>query len=230
MANLWTRGICVVVVCALAAPLARAEVKIMVGKEGRKVIFNENLAQRTRRFASRLVAVPDADLEPLITRRAQEQNLDPKLVRALIQAESGYNVRALSNKGAIGLMQLMPATASLLNVRNPYDADENLRGGTTYLRQLIDRFAGRLELAVAAYNAGPGAVTRHRGVPPYQETREYVRRVLALYRDGDPHVTAGPGPVATAAAPAFVPAPRKPYVTRNSDNQLVITTALGGQR
>jgi soluble lytic murein transglycosylase-like protein len=227
MANLWTRGICVVVVCALAAPLARAEVKIMVGKEGRKVIFNENLAQRTRRFASRLVAVPDSDLEPLITRRAQEQNLDPKLVRALIQAESGYNVRALSNKGAIGLMQLMPATASLLNVQNPYDADENLRGGTAYLRQLIDRFAGRLELAVAAYNAGPGAVTKHRGVPPYQETREYVRRVLALYRDGDPHVTASR---VAAAAPAFVPAPRKPYVTRNSDNQLVITTALGGQR
>lgn len=224
MANLWTRGFCALVLCALLAPLAGAEVKIGIGPDGRKVITNESLAQRARRYSSRLLPVPDDDLSPLIDRHCQEQNLDPKLVRALIQAESGYNRRALSNKGAKGLMQLMPSTASLFQVRDPYDADENLRGGTSYLRSLIDHFAGRLELAVAAYNAGPGAVEKHGGIPPYQETREYVRRVLGMYRDGEPSMV-------ISARPALVePIRRKPHVIRNSDNQIVITTALGGQR
>lgn len=211
--------------CALPAPFARAEVKITVGVDGRKVIYNESLAQRARRFSDRLLPVPDTDLEPLITRRSEEQQLDPNLVRAVIQAESGYNRKAVSNKGAIGLMQLMPATASLLNVRNPYDADDNLRGGTVYLRSLIDRFAGRLELAVAAYNAGPGAVEKHGGIPPYQETREYVRRVLSLYRGSVPSMV-----MSAAKGPATAPGRRKPYITRNAQNQIVITTAIGGQR
>ena len=227
MSNLWKRGVCVVVLCAFLAPLAGAEVKVTLGPDGRKVIYNESLAQRARRFSNQLLPVPDADLDPLIAYHSEAQNLDPKLVRALIQAESGYNRKALSNKGAMGLMQLMPSTASLLNVRNPYDANDNLRGGTAYLRSLIDRFAGRLELAVAAYNAGPGAVERHRGVPPYQETREYVRRVLSLYRGGDTMLAS----MASASkGPAVSPLRRKPYVTRNSQNQIVITTAIGGQR
>jgi hypothetical protein len=224
MASLWKRGTCVLVLCAFVAPLARAEVKITVGPDGRKVIYNESLAQRARRFSSRLLPVPDTDLEPLIARRSEEQNLDPNLVRAVIQAESGYNRKALSNKGAMGLMQLMPETASLLKVRNPFDADENLRGGTAYLRSLIDRFAGRVELAVAAYNAGPGAVEKHRGIPPYQETREYVKRVLSLYQ-GKPTLamSASKGPTATLGH-------RRTYITRNAQNQIVITTAIGGQR
>jgi len=216
---------CVVVLGALLTPSARAEVKVSIGTDGRKIIFNESLAQRARRFSSRLLSAPDTDLDPLIAHHSEAQNLDPKLVRAVIQAESGYNRKALSNKGAMGLMQLMPATASLLNVRNPFDADENLRGGTTYLRSLIDRFAGSLELAVAAYNAGPGAVQKHRGVPPYQETRDYVRRVLSLYRGAAPTMT-----MSASKSSAPDPLRRKPYITRNSQNQIVITTALGGQR
>jgi hypothetical protein len=225
MASLWKRGFCLVVLCTVLAPLARAEVKLTIGPDGRKIIYNESLAQRAVRYSNRLVAVPDTDLEPLITRRSEEQNLEPDLVRAVIQAESGYNRKAVSNKGAMGLMQLMPETASLLKVRNPYDPDENLRGGTTYLRSLIDRFAGRLELAVAAYNAGPGAVERHRGIPPYQETQEYVRRVLSLYKGGKSGMTLSAG-----KGPAVTPGRRKTYVTRNSKNQIVITTAIGGQR
>lgn len=225
VARLWNTGVCILVLSASAAQLAQADVKITVGPNGRKVIFNENLAQRARRFADRLVPVPDIDLEPLISRHSERQNLDPKLVRAVIQTESGYNLRALSNKGAMGLMQLMPGTASLLNVRNPYDADDNLRGGTTYLRSLIDRFAGSVELAVAAYNAGPGAVARHGGVPPYQETRDYVRRVLALYHGDEPYLAAAAG-----RGPGFDVARRKPRIIRNSDNQIVITTAIGGER
>jgi soluble lytic murein transglycosylase-like protein len=227
--------------CALAAllafaALAESDVRISIGPDGRKVIYNETPTQQARRTSAKLLPIPDAQLVPLIERHSRLQNLDSRLVRAVIQAESGYNQRALSNKGAIGLMQLMPGTANQLRV-DPWNTEENLRGGTTYLRQLLDRFQGRLEWAVAAYNAGPGAVERHRGIPPYRETKEYVRRVLSLYQ-GDtalrvlPRVTtAAPGgtrTIATASAAAPPPADirRKTRIIRNSDNQIVLTTAL----
>src|SRR6185312_10954402 len=183
--------------------------------------------QRSRRLAGRLVAVPSADLEPLIQRQSDNQNLDPKLVKAVIQVESGYNHKALSNKGAMGLMQLMPDTASLFNVRNAFDPEENLRAGTRYLRQLLDRFAGRVELALAGYNAGPGAVEKHRGVPPYAVTRDYVRQVMALYR--------GPGEVGftttAASRSGLLPGNRrKPHVIRGPNNRLLLTTSLSGSR
>jgi soluble lytic murein transglycosylase-like protein len=118
------------------------------------------------------------DYDDLIVKHAQANNLRPDLVRAVVQVESGYNAGAVSPKGAMGLMQLMPTTASQLGVRKPFDPAENIRGGTTYLRQLLDRFAGNEELALAAYNAGPMAVDRYGAkVPPYRETREYVRKV-----------------------------------------------------
>jgi soluble lytic murein transglycosylase-like protein len=116
--------------------------------------------------------------DDLIVKHAQARNLRPDLVRAVVQVESGYNPRAVSPKGAMGLMQLMPATASQLGVRSPFDPDQNIRGGTAYLRQLLDRFQGNEELALAAYNAGPMAVDRYGNtVPPYRETRDYVRKV-----------------------------------------------------
>jgi soluble lytic murein transglycosylase-like protein len=119
-----------------------------------------------------------AGFDELIAQHAEAQGVRPDLVRAVIQVESGYNPRALSVKGAMGLMQLMPGTAAELGVRRPFDPEENIRGGVTYLRQLLDRFNNNEELALAAYNAGPTAVDRYGNrVPPYRETRDYVRKV-----------------------------------------------------
>jgi soluble lytic murein transglycosylase len=121
----------------------------------------------------------------IIRQNARAFGLEEALVKAVIKVESNYNPQSLSNKGAQGLMQLIPATARLMKVDNPFDPAENIRGGSNYLRLMLDQFNGNLDLALAAYNAGPNAVQRHRGIPPYTETREYVQRVrsyLEKYR------------------------------------------------
>ncbi|TLM67847.1 MAG: lytic transglycosylase domain-containing protein [Deltaproteobacteria bacterium] len=121
----------------------------------------------------------------IIRQNARAYQLEEALVKAVIKAESNYNPQSLSNKGAQGLMQLIPETARLMNVDDPFDPAENIRGGSNYLRLMLDRFNGNLDLALAAYNAGPNAVQRHGGIPPYEETRNYVQRVrryLEQYR------------------------------------------------
>jgi soluble lytic murein transglycosylase-like protein len=214
------------------AGVAAAQVRVGVSSEGRKFIFNEGSDQRARRLSTRLVPVPEGEIQIVINRHSEAQSLDPRLVQAMIQVESGYNYRARSHKGAMGLMQLMPATASLYRVENPYDPDENVRGGTRYLRYLVDKFPGRLDLAVAAYNAGPGAVQRYGGVPPYRETKDYVKRVLSLYQGGSPMVSFPPStvPPGSTGGIAGIPGRRKPYITRNSQNRIVVTTALDTRR
>ncbi|HEV7514715.1 MAG TPA: lytic transglycosylase domain-containing protein [Thermoanaerobaculia bacterium] len=218
-----------VLLCPLLA--AAAEVRVTIGASGRKVICNESIDQHQRRVSGRLVPIPDARIEPLIARHADRQQLDPRLVRAVVQVESGYNARARSSKGAMGLMQLMPGTAVELAVSDPYDPDQNLRGGTTYLRRMIDRFKGQIELAVAAYDAGPEAVARHNGIPPYAETRDYVKRVLALYR-GDAGDAGGAGGAGGSGLPRLGiigPGGVKTYLTR-AGNRLLLTTALDSPR
>lgn len=116
-----------------------------------------------------------------ITTAAQEFGVDPALVRAVIHAESAFNEKALSPVGAQGLMQLMPGTAEELGVVNALVAEQNIRGGVNYLAKMLHRFNGDIRLATAAYNAGPGAVSRYRGVPPYAETKAYVHRVGILH-------------------------------------------------
>jgi hypothetical protein len=105
-----------------------------------------------------------------------------QVIQVRAAAESGFDPRAVSPKGALGLMQLMPGTARELGVSDPFDPAQSVRGGARYLRRLLDRFGGRLDLALAAYNAGPGAVEEHGGVPPYRETREYVRKVIRIFK------------------------------------------------
>jgi hypothetical protein len=115
--------------------------------------------------------------EQLIVATAAEHGVRADLVRAVIQAESAFDPLARSHKGAMGLMQLMPATAAELGVEDPYDPEQNIRGGVTYLKSLLVEYSGNEELALAAYNAGPGAVDKYDGVPPYRETRQYIQRI-----------------------------------------------------
>lgn len=125
-------------------------------------------------------AVP-ADLSAHIADAARTHGVDPRLVAAVVRRESAFKVHAVSPVGASGLMQLMPATARFLGVKNVFDARENIFGGTRYLRTLLDTFNGDLDLTLAAYNAGPGAVRKYNGVPPYRETRAYVAAVRSSY-------------------------------------------------
>ncbi len=125
--------------------------------------------------------VPSGQIEKLVSTNAATFNVDPSLIKAIIANESGFNANATSNVGAQGLMQLMPGTASGLGVTNSYDPAQNVWGGTKYIKGLLDRFNGDPRLAIAAYNAGPGAVEKYNGVPPYAETQNYVQNVLASY-------------------------------------------------
>jgi hypothetical protein len=128
--------------------------------------------------------LPQGDTKPYaheISEAANRYGIPERLVTAVIRAESGFNPRAVSRKGAQGLMQLMPSTASVLGVRNSFDPRENIDGGVRHLRGMIDRFPGNLPFAIAAYNAGEKAVTAYGGIPPYPETQDYVVRVLRYY-------------------------------------------------
>jgi soluble lytic murein transglycosylase-like protein len=142
------------------------------------------LKEERRSNSAKAAPMPKAvaDYAPHIEAVAEETEIDKALLHAVITAESGYNANAISPKGAMGLMQLMPGTAKRYTVENAFDAVQNIRGGAAYLRDLMRQFDNDLSLVLAAYNAGENAVLRHgRQVPPYKETQAYVPKVLALY-------------------------------------------------
>ena len=152
-------------------------------------------------------------LDEAILHTSHKHSLSPALVHAVIRAESAYNPNAVSSKGAMGLMQLMPGTASLLKVANPYDPEENISGGVRYLRYLLDRFGGNLELALAAYNAGESRVLRTNQIPRISETQQYVRKVIRFYLDSSKKgISARPTRTYDAETP--------PLVTRRFVNYL----------
>jgi soluble lytic murein transglycosylase-like protein len=132
------------------------------------------------------------DIDASIVMAAARHNVDPNLVRAVVKVESNFNSNAVSRKGAMGLMQLMPATARQLNVKNPFDPNQNVDAGVRHLKQLLENYGGDVNLTLAAYNAGTGAVARNNGVPRFAETQNYVRRITNLYYGGFDLSPSGP--------------------------------------
>lgn len=164
-------------------------------KDGAKVKFGDLLTNPTTKVNAQIYSNAANSIKPtsgitydtkakiqsLISRVSQKHGVDEKLVNAVVKQESGFNPAAKSKVGALGLMQLMPATAKGLGVTNPMDPEQNVEGGVKYLKSMLDKYNGNIILALAAYNAGPGAVDKYDGVPPYKETQNYVRSILSNY-------------------------------------------------
>jgi soluble lytic murein transglycosylase-like protein len=153
---------------------------------------NQYLGRESSQSASAKIATANfggtattaGDIDSAIEQAAARHNVDPNLVRAVVKVESNFNPNAVSRKGAMGLMQLMPSTAKQLKVKNPFDPTQNVDAGVRHLKQLLDSYGGDVKLTLAAYNAGAGAVARSSGVPHYAETQNYVRRITNLYYGG----------------------------------------------
>ncbi len=180
------RRVLVAIAAVLAAASAGAErtsgVFIFTAPDGTRRIVNVPAAGEGSISIPAGATERRAALWPAVEEAARAHGLDPRLVDLVIRMESGYNPRAVSPKGARGVMQLMPTTASMYGVRNLFDPLQNIRAGVRYLKDLFQRFNSDVSLALAAYNAGPDAVEKHRGVPPYDETRSYVRAILMAYQ------------------------------------------------
>ena len=180
-----------VVICLAVAVPAQAQIYTWRDAAGHLVLSNKPRGERTARTATYVASEPDvaraatrlprpvvdSRYDDLIRQHAGQHGLSLELVRAVIKAESNFNPYAISPKGAMGLMQLMPATARELGVSDPFHPDENIRGGVSYLASLLARYDQNVELALAAYNAGPGSVERYGAVPPYRETQNYVKKI-----------------------------------------------------
>jgi hypothetical protein len=218
----WKTLVALGILSLLAAP-GSAKVRIVV-QNGKKVIVNDGVGEKRPAGARRTndqwlasrISRPSA-YDNLITNAAENHSLDPRLVKSVMLVESGFNASAVSNKGASGLMQLMPATAQRHGVKNVHDPAQNIAGGTRYLSHLLELFDGNLEKSLAAYNAGEGAVARYGGIPPYDETRDYVRKALTAYY-GAPYKGGAAGSLGGGFG--------KPVrVERDAKNRPVLTTA-----
>ncbi len=202
--SLARKTVVAVVVLVILGGSATAHAQIYTWREADGVLVVSNTPRRpdlaavavsgatTIRSTRAAPAAAGRRFADIIQREAARRGVRPELVRAVIQVESAFDPGARSSKGAMGLMQLMPGTAAELHVTNAYDPEQNISGGVAYLRGLLDRFDGNEELALAAYNAGPGAVSRHGNqVPPFTETRNYVARVRSSAGSASPSDLAG---------------------------------------
>jgi hypothetical protein len=198
----------------LSLPLARIErivddevVEAAVVAEVKKIVEEQGgvFPKRSWRYSDHSRPLFKSSYNDIIIEAARKFDVDAALVSAVIKAESDYNARTVSNKGARGLMQLMPATAKRFGVVNSFDPSENIHGGTRYLRWLLNKFEGNADLAVAAYNAGEGNVWKYDGVPPFRETVNYINRIskhirTAIEKEQIPRDTEGLPPVAVVAS------------------------------
>ena len=188
-----SRCLLITILCTALASPAAAQIYSWRDADGKLVLSDKPKAdgngqvtyavhasaavRATTPFASTGKSAP---YETSIVEHSRRQQVAADLVRAVIQVESAFNPVAVSSKGAMGLMQLMPATAVELGVANPFDPDQNIRGGVQYLRRLLDRYNGNVELALAAYNAGMGNVEKYGDVPPFKETKQYVKKITGI--------------------------------------------------
>jgi soluble lytic murein transglycosylase-like protein len=207
------------------APAAWAEVRMVV-KDGRRLIYNDgpaNIGASEEWLAARMQRASSYD--GLIDAAAREHDVDPKLVKAVMLVESGFNPGAVSKKGARGLMQLMPQTAAENGVRDVHDPAQNIAGGVRYLSQLLLDFRGDLVKSLAAYNAGEAAVARYDGVPPYDETQLYVRKTMAAYR-GHSVLSGGFGKAPGESFRGAPSRPGKPVEWKRDErtNRITLTT------
>ena len=218
-------------VLTLASTLASAEVRIAV-RDGRKIVYNDGIGSGTREalqhadeWLAARVRTPSL-YDDLISRAALRNSIDPRLVKSVMLIESGFNPAAVSNKGARGLMQLMPETAEQYGARDPFDPEANVAAGARHLAYLLGIYGGDVRRSLAAYNAGEGAVARYGGVPPFQETQLYVHKGLTAYY-GKAALGGGFGRPATQtwAAPA-----RPVRLVRDARNRPLITTRVASRR
>lgn len=191
MISFYMRYILVIIIILVSAFTADADIYVIHAPDGSVFFTNSRPGDASARVVMRehdesdpvkpVSPSSDADFVLLAEKKARKHNVDPDLLKAVIKAESNWNHRAVSPKGARGLMQLMPATAAQLGVKNVFDPVENIDGGARYLRYLLEKFNGNLTLALAAYNAGPARVEKNMRVPAIPETRSYVKNIVASY-------------------------------------------------
>jgi len=202
--------------CTFLPITAKADqIVVLMDDQGRKIYVNtgETASQvdwMTRSFrpsAASPSAKASPEIDQMVEQTANRFKVDPGLVHAIIRVESGYDPQAVSSKGAMGLMQLVPATAQRFGVANPFDPKQNIEGGVNYLKHLLDLFGGDLPLSLAAYNAGEHTVQRSGGIPAIPETQNYVRKITSIYQTGD----------APIAARAATKEPPRPPITRSVD-------------
>jgi transglycosylase-like protein with SLT domain len=230
MGRMKLRILCALLILAGGAGPALGTVRIGF-KGGKRIIYNDGIGESSREALARSdawlaarVAIPSL-YDDLIADAARSSAVDPKLVKSVMLIESAFDSRAVSRKGARGLMQLMPETAERYGVSNPFDPIQNVRGGARYLADLLGLYGGDTTRALAAYNAGEGAVARYGGVPPFEETRLYVRKGLAAYH-GRSTLGGGFGlPADQTFGTATGSAKGRPIrVLRDSKNRPLLTT------
>jgi len=179
--------ILVLTVILLASAPVSADIYMFVDKNGVSHFTNTPTSPKFHLFVKgkrprHRTPLNKKGYDPLIKKAAQKFNMDFSLIKAVIEVESAYNPRAVSSKGARGLMQIMPSNFKALKLSDPFEPSQNIMAGTRYLNDLIHQYKGNIKHALAAYNAGPGNVDKYNGIPPFQETRDYVQRVMALHR------------------------------------------------